>query len=171
MVWREGSLSEESRRALMKLRSLGGDHRRAGARLRSRASACATRRSSRCAPPSSGNVIVRFSYLKPGDAAARVRTVRRSPWCSIRAAGTCTPTSRRSAATRTFLLRRIVSDVAMTGTAFTPPAGDHAGAGTARAWRRCGTRTSPRSTAQPDTDAAVRLGKRRGAVRTDAVTR
>ena len=70
MVWREGSLSGESRRALMKLRSLGVESdepllgyapRLRAARRRVRAAAHGAR-----APP-----VVRFSYLKPGEDAAR----------------------------------------------------------------------------------------------------
>ena len=92
MVWREGSLSGESRRALLKLRSLGDRGRRAGDRLR------AARARARCGVRAAAAGALerrsssRFPYLKPGeDDAARARRSCRSPSCSTRAAGTCPP--------------------------------------------------------------------------------
>lgn len=108
--------------------------------------------------------MVRFSYLKPGDAAARVRTV--APLALVQHQGRwhLYADEPASAGTRTFLLRRIVSDVEVTGTTFTPPEGDQAAqalAGLEAVWNAhvATVRTTP------DTDAAVRLGKRRGAAR------
>jgi proteasome accessory factor B len=164
MVWREGSLSEESRRALMKLKSLGGatDEPVLGyePRVHVRDRAFEPLRSAL-----DKNLMVRFSYLKPGDAAARIRTV--APLALVQHQGRwhLYADEPASAGTRTFLLRRIVSDVEVTGTAFTPPEGDQAAralAGLDEVWNaHVGTVRT-----EPDTDAAVRLGKRRGAVRT-----
>jgi proteasome accessory factor B len=164
MVWREGSLSEESRRALMKLKSLGGANDEPVLGYEPRVHV-----RDRAFEPLRGalerSVMVRFSYLKPGDAAARLRTV--APLALVQHQGRwhLYADEPASAGTRTFLLRRIVSDVEVTGTGFTPPPGDQAAqalAGLDEVWEaHVGTvRTSP------DTDAAVRLGKRRGAVRT-----
>ena len=74
MVWREGSLSGESRRALLKLRSLGVDRRRARHRLRA-ARAAARCRLRPAEQRARAALIVRFPYLKPGEDAAREREV------------------------------------------------------------------------------------------------
>jgi proteasome accessory factor B len=72
MVWREGSLSHESRRALLKLRSLGGaasvPELEYAPRLRSRDAAFEPLRTAL-----DRGVVVRFDYLKPGDESARRR--------------------------------------------------------------------------------------------------
>ena len=102
MVWREGSLSGESRRALLKLRSLGVDRRRAGARLR--AARAGARRGLRAAQRGAraSTSIVRFPYLKPGEADAPASArCSRSPSCSTRAAGTSPPRRPTSGAHKT----------------------------------------------------------------------
>ena len=104
MVWREGSLSGESRRALLKLRSLGvaADEPVLGYAPRVRL------RDAAFEPLSAAlerHLIVRFPYLKPGEDAARASArSSRSPSCSTRAAGTSPPrrpTSARRAPART----------------------------------------------------------------------
>ncbi|BDZ50542.1 hypothetical protein GCM10025867_27830 [Frondihabitans sucicola] len=74
MVWREGTLSGESRRALLKLRSLGGatpvpelDY---APRIRSRDAAFDPLRTAL-----DRSAVVRFDYLKPGEQAPRARRV------------------------------------------------------------------------------------------------
>jgi proteasome accessory factor B len=162
MVWREGSLSEESRRALLKLKSLGDttDEPVLGyqPRIQVRDTAFEPLRSAL-----ERHAVVRFSYLKPGDAAARVRTV--APLALVQHQGRWHLYADEPSlgATRTFLLRRIVSDVTTTGATFTPPAGDHAAValrGVQGVWESHVATV----TTQPDSDAAVRLGKQRGAV-------
>jgi proteasome accessory factor B len=164
MVWREGSLSEESRRALTKLRSLGDttDEPVLGYAPRSHV------RDRAFEPLRSAldkHAVVRFSYLKPGDAAARVRTV--SPLALVQHQGRwhLYADEPASDATRTFLLRRIVSDVTTTGATFTPPTGDQAARSLAELDQVWDSNVAVVAT-QPDSDAAVRLGKRRGAATT-----
>jgi proteasome accessory factor B len=166
MVWREGSLSEESRRALLKLKSLGDTTEEPvlgyQPRIHVRDTAFEPLRTAL-----ERQSVVRFSYLKPGDAAARVRTV--SPLALVQHQGRWHLYADEPAigATRTFLLRRIVSDVTTTGAAFTPPAGDHA-AVALRGLQEVWESHVAIVTAQPDSDAAVRLGKQRGASTTPA---
>lgn len=163
-VWREGSLSGESRRALLKLRSLGmsADEPMLGyaprVRLRDAAfeplSAALERRQ-----------LVRFPYLKPGEAASREREV--IPLALVQYQGRWhlsaeeTGFGRQTAGARKmFLLRRIVGSVTAKGAAPTRP-GDHAAealAGLQRIWERDVAEIEVR----PGTDAATRLANRRG---------
>ncbi|MCW4459451.1 YafY family protein [Microbacterium sp. MPKO10] len=73
-VWREGTLSGESQRALMKLRSLGITELDpvigVAPRLRTREAAFEPLRTAL-----ERHLVVSFPYIKPGDAAARTRTV------------------------------------------------------------------------------------------------
>lgn len=109
-VWREGSLSGESRRALTKLRSLGveSDEPVIGyaPRLRAREAAfeplsLALDRRQR----------VRFAYLKPGEPAARTRVV--APLAVVLHEGRwhLYAHDQNADANRTFLLSRIVGSV------------------------------------------------------------
>jgi proteasome accessory factor B len=159
MVWREGSLSAESRRAIVKLRSLGitSDEPVLGyaPRLRVRD---ATFEPLRAALEK--NVIVRFAYLKPGQTDAVVRTV--APLALVQYQGRWHLYSQEpdTGVTKTFLLRRIVTQIT-TGKTFTPPDGDQS----AKALREIEAVWSAHTveiTALPDSDAATRLHKRRG---------
>ena len=160
MVWREGSLSAESRRALIKLRSLGveSDDPVIGyaPRIRVRESAfdplslALERRN-----------IVRFSYLKPGDAEARVRTV--APLALVQHQGRwhVHAIDQDARATRTFLLSRIVDTVRPTGDTFVDDGSDHA----KRALRELDEIWSNGVgiiEVIPGTDAAARLARRKG---------
>jgi proteasome accessory factor B len=160
MVWREGSLSGESRRALMKLRSLGveSDEPVLGyaPRLRSRESAfdplsVALERHS----------IVRFRYLKPGESAARVRTL--APLALVQHQGRwhVHGIDQDVAEKRTFLLSRIVGSVEPTGASFPDEGGDHAAHALAELdaiWAN-GVGVIE---VTPGTDAAARLARRKG---------
>jgi len=162
MVWREGSLSGESRRAIIKLRSLGVVTTEPvlgyAPRVRVRDAAFE--------PLSSAlekHVIVQFSYLKPGEGAPRLRTV--APLALVQHQGRWHLYAQEpeSGTTKTFLLRRIVSPVTITAKAFPPPAADQSERALAEleeVWR------SHTATVQvePGSDAATRLGKRRGTV-------
>ena len=112
MVWREGTLSAESRRALLKLRSLGRRDERPRARLRparpqSRDAAFEPLRTAL-----DRGVVVRFDYLKPGEADAaptRGGALRAGP-----APGPLDrrpPSSPTRASRKNFLLSRIVGPV------------------------------------------------------------
>jgi proteasome accessory factor B len=160
MVWREGSLSAESRRAIVKLRSLGitSDEPVLGyaPRLRVRD---ATFEPLRAALEK--NAIVRFGYLKPGQTDAGIRTV--APLALVQYQGRWHLYSQEpdTGVTKTFLLRRIVTQIATTGKSFTPPTGDQS----AKALREIEAVWSEHTveiTVEPDSDAATRLHKRRG---------
>jgi proteasome accessory factor B len=159
MVWREGSLSGESRRALLKLRSLGvtADEPLLGyaPRIRLRDAAfdpldAAIRK----------NLRVRFQYLKPGEEHATDRDV--IPLALVQYQGRWHLSAEELDGERkVFLLRRIVGAVTA-GKAITMPPGDHAAealAGLAEVWER----NVAELEVQPGSDAATRLANRDGA--------
>lgn len=166
MVWREGSLSKESRRAMLKLRSLGlvPDEPVLGYAPHVRI------RDAAFEPLNTAlqkNVAVSFSYLKPGQTDAGARTVE--PLALFQHAGRWHLYSRLpgSDVTKTFLLRRIVSDVILTNRAFTPPPGDQAAVGLAgllEVWNSL----SAVIEVTPGSDAETRLLKRRGTTADDS---
>jgi proteasome accessory factor B len=126
-VWREGSLSSESHRALIKLRSLGVDAIDPtigyAPRIRVRETAFEPLRAA-----VDKHLVVRFSYLKPGEDTATERTVE--PLALIKHEGRWHLASfdRGRQERRTFLLSRIVGDVTTTRTVFSPPEDDAAAA-------------------------------------------
>jgi proteasome accessory factor B len=159
-VWREGSLSAESRRALLKLGSLGVAPEEPligyAPRLRVREPAF----DALSAAMAKGQR-VRFAYLKPGEAAARTRTVE--PLALVQHEGRwhLTGTDVEADGSRTFLLRRIIGPVRTAG-AFTAPDGDHSAAalaGLEEVWQR----NLALVRIEPGTDARLRLARRRGA--------
>lgn len=168
MVWREGSLSGESRRALLKLRSLGvvADEPVIGyaPRLRLRDSAFE--------PLSSAlekHLIVRFDYLKPGEDAAREREV--IPLALVQYQGRWhlsaeeVSGNEEHGAHKTYLLRRIVGPVT-TGKVVAAHPGDHAAAalaGLEAVWEDGVADVQ----VVRDSDAATRLANRRGTERLD----
>lgn len=158
MVWREGSLSGESRRALLKLRSLGvtADEPLLGyaPRIRLRDAAfdpldAAIRKSVR----------VRFQYLKPGEERATDRDV--IPLALVQYQGRWHLSAEElDGDHKMFLLRRIVGAVTP-GKATTIPPGDHAAdalAGLQEVWER----NVAELRVEPGSDAATRLGHRDG---------
>jgi len=159
MVWREGSLSAESRRALLKLRSLGvvPDEPVIGYAPRVRV------RDAAFEPLSAAlekHQWVRFSYLKPGENDARVRTV--TPLSLFQHQGRWHLYAHDDAGvSKTFLLRRIVSQISTTGKSFEPPAGNLAELALAEldeVWNA----NIAFVEVTPGTDAETRLSKRRG---------
>ncbi len=159
-VWREGSLSGESRRALMKLRSLGveADDPIVGYAPRLRA------RESAFEPLSQAlerNAIVQFPYLKPGERSSRLRTV--APLALVQHQGRwhLQGIDQDANGSRTFLLSRMVGPVRTTSRTFRPEGGDFAEKALEeleRIWE--GNVAEIEVTA--GTDAATRLGKRYG---------
>jgi proteasome accessory factor B len=163
MVWREGSLSAESRRAILKLRSLGvaADEPVLGYAPRVRV------RDAAFEPLSAAldkHAWVKFAYLKPGESAAQVRIA--APYALIQHQGRwhCYAAEEGTNRVKTFLLRRIVSPIELTGKTFPAPAAnqsDKALAELESVWNE--------HTALVDivegTDAATRLQKRRGTAR------
>ncbi|MGN6744188.1 MAG: helix-turn-helix transcriptional regulator [Amnibacterium sp.] len=168
LAWREGSLSGESRRARMKLRSLGIDS--AEPLL-----GYAPRRRARDAAfdPLSGAIerhhVVRFGYLKPGDTQTRRRQL--APHALVQFGGRwhVYGVDQRTGQPRTFLLSRIVGPVEETATGFPPPSGDPAA--DALAGLRAETaRNVAVVTVEAGSDAAARLGRRAEAADGDRLT-
>jgi proteasome accessory factor B len=162
MVWREGSLSAESRRALLKLRSLGvtADEPVLGyaPRLRVREAAFAPLNSAL-----GRNAVVRFPYLKPGEEKARVRTV--APLALVQHQGRWHLSAEESGTgiRKTFLLRRIVGPVTTTGSTFPAPETDESARALAELDEVWNAHTAVVEV-RPGSDAATRLHKRRGTV-------
>jgi proteasome accessory factor B len=159
MVWREGSLSGESRRAILKLRSLGvtSDEPVLGYAPRLRVRDAAFQPLSAALEK---HVLVRFGYLKPGETEARIRTVAPIALIQHRGRWLLHAEDRDAAATRNFLLRRIVTPVTATSTrypAFPPEATEQALAELEVIW----TARTAVVEVEPASDAAVRLYKRR----------
>lgn len=164
MVWREGSLSGESRRALLKLRSLGvaAEEPVIGYAPRVRL------RDAAFEPLSAAlerHLVVRFPYLKPGEESAREREV--VPLALVQyqgrwhLSGEETAFGAQQAGThKMFLLRRIVGAVTA-GAPAPAPEGDQAAQALAdleQIWERGIAEVE----VSCDTDAATRLANRRG---------
>jgi proteasome accessory factor B len=158
MVWREGSISGESRRAILKLRSLGvvTDEPVIGYAPRLRVRDVAFEPLTAALDK---HVIVRFGYLKPGEQDARVRTV--APIALIQREGRWIlhGEDQDAGSTRNFLLRRIVTPITTTNTrypAFPESATEAAMSQLGDIWD---SRTATVEVV-PGTDAATRLSKR-----------
>lgn len=160
-VWREGSLSTESRRALLKLRSIGGTTEEPvlgyAPALRVRDPAFEPLRTAL-----ERHQVVRFSYLKPGGSEPTLRTV--APLALVQHEGRWHLSAEEvdGGRRRTFLLRRITGPVRATG-ARAPAAGADE---TARALAELEEVLAAHVAvveAEPDSDAATRLRGRRGA--------
>ncbi len=163
MVWREGSLNAESRRALVKLRALGiaADEPVLGyaprLRLRDAAFEPLTQAIDR-------RQLVRFSYLKPGESRAREREV--IPLALVQYDGRWHLSAEETATGigKTFLLRRIVGKVAAGKPAPGRP-GDHKARALAEleaVWEAGVADLEVRA----GSDAALRLAHRRGTTET-----
>jgi len=158
-VWREGSLSAESRRALTKLNSLGIESTDPiigyAPSLRAREASFEP-----LSKAMDRGQIVAFLYLKPGESAPRRRVV--APLAVVLHEGRwhLYGTDQDADAPRTFLLSRIVGTVVtVPGSAPTPAddgLGQRALAELDALWRA----QVALITAQPGSDAAVRLSKR-----------
>jgi len=162
MVWREGSLSGESRRAILKLKSLGVTMTEPvlgyAPRLRVRDAAFE--------PLSSAlekHVMVNFQYLKPGESEARVRHV--APLALVQHQGRwhLYALDTGSDSTKTFLLRRIVGPIVATATEFAQPPADTSERALAELEEVWNSHTVIVQV-EPGSDAATRLSKRRGTV-------
>ena len=171
-VWREGSLSGESRRALMKLNSLGVEPSEP---VLGYAPLLRTRDSS-FEPLSKAldrRQVVAFLYLKPGELIPARRVV--APRALVQHEGRwhLYATDDVARATRTFLLARIVGTVAVVPnkipllTSDVTPAGSDQGASdSARALAdldNLWASNTAHITVLPGSDAAVRLGARQSA--------
>lgn len=159
-VWREGSLSGESRRALMKLRSLGveADDPVVGyaPRLRARESAFEPLNQAL-----ERRVLVQFPYLKPGESASRTRTV--APLALVQHQGRwhLKGIDQDAQSSRTFLLSRMVGPVKVTARSFAHEEGDFAAQALAELEGIWAANVAEIEVTA-GTDAATRLGKRYG---------
>jgi proteasome accessory factor B len=161
MVWREGSLSEESRRAMVKLRSLGIDPAEPvlsyAPHVRVRDEAFEPLREAM-----EKRVLVTFDYLKPGEQVSTSRTV--APLALVQHQGRWHLYAKDPATdlVKTFLLRRIVGGVDRSKKSFEYSADDAAARALAEleeVWKS----NVALVRVEPCTDAATRLSKRRGA--------
>lgn len=124
-VWRRGSLSDGSRRALMKLRSIGAE---SSEPIIGFAPSLSIRESA-FEPLSLAldrSVCVVFLYLKPGEAAAAPRTVEPLALVQHRGRWHLYGFDRGAEGRRTFLLSRVVGAVEVTKQPFTAPDDDPA---------------------------------------------
>ncbi|MGV8968886.1 MAG: helix-turn-helix transcriptional regulator [Microbacteriaceae bacterium] len=160
MVWREGSLSAESRRALVKLRALGVSVNEPLIGYAPRVLA----RDTSFEPLSTAldqSAVVSFAYLKPGEASAISRTLE--PLALVQHQGRWHVYGREVSTDllKTFLLRRIVGPVKSTGTTFVKPPGDHKVTALGELQEVWESHTAT-VIVEPGTDAASRLSKREG---------
>lgn len=165
-VWHEGSLSEDSRRALRKLRSLGIESSESvigyAPRLRVRDAAFGPIKSAL-----DRRVAVSFSYLKPGEKAPRQRIVEPRALLVHEGRWHLTGLDRGAQELRTFLLSRIVGEVkTVSGSQFDAPEADQAEQALA-ALDLLWANTTATIELVPGTDAELRLGKRAGVTRAE----
>jgi proteasome accessory factor B len=171
MAWREGALSADSRRALLKVRSLGGDDARGadGAagidayspHLRARDAAFEPLRSA--LDRAAG---VRFSYITPGQHEPRVREL--APLALVQHNGRWMLSAHELATgiDKNYLLSRIVGPVSTFAVGEHVPPADAAECALAELDRLWEQRTATIAVAQ-DSDAARRLSRRRGTTETE----
>ena len=165
MVWREGSLSSESRRAVIKIKALGVETVEPVLayvpRVRVRDAAfeplntAIERRN-----------VVRFDYLKPGESDAVVRTIEPLALIQFQGRWHCCALEPETGLRKTFLLRRIVSQVTTTGKSFEATTTDEAERGLRELDEVWSTHLAE-VRVEPGTDAATRLHKKRGADSTE----
>ncbi|MHA7986402.1 helix-turn-helix transcriptional regulator [Rathayibacter sp. CAU 1779] len=157
-VWREGSLSSDSRRAIMKLRTLGveADDPVVGfaPRVRTREAAfepfeVALER----------NAVVNFEYLKPGETQPTKRVVEPLALVQFHGRWLLHAHDRGADAPRTFLLSRVIGKPRVTQLTFARRGTDYASRAIDELqaiWER----NAAELDVQPGTDAWVRLSKR-----------
>jgi proteasome accessory factor B len=181
-VWREGSLSAESQRALTKLGSLGVDSRDPvlgyAPHLRAREAAFEP-----LSKAMDRGQVVTFPYLKPGESSPRRRRV--APLAVVLHEGRwhLFATDQDAHAPRTFLLSRIVGEVAVVPGETFRPDGQGKGQQALDDLDALWNANTAEVEVEPGSDAEVRLGKRRSsmpwpapdepatdAVRTDVVS-
>ncbi len=165
MVWREGSLSGESRRAMIKLKALGMETVEPvlayAPRVRVRDDAFEPLNAA-----IEKHQIVRFGYLKPGETEARVRTIAPLALVQFQGRWHCCARDPETKERKTFLLRRIVTQVTTTGKAFESDGEDEAARGLRELEDVWATHIAE-VRVESGTDAAMRLHKQRGAGTTE----
>jgi proteasome accessory factor B len=160
MVWREGTMSTESRGARIKQRALGIEADEPvlayAPRLRVRDASFEPLNNAL-----ERNQVVRFSYLKPGQLEASVREVAPVALFQYQGRWHCSAIEPDTGARKSFLLRRIVSDITPTGKIFPPRDADE-GEIALREIEEIWNANTARIRVEPHSDAAMRLRKRRG---------
>lgn len=158
LVWREGSLSAESRRAMLKLRSFGNTTEEPllgyASRVRSQDAAFAP-----LTDALDKRSIVRFAYLKPGETEPTIRTVQPLALVQHHGRWYLNAAEPLSDLPKNFLLHRIVSPVVLTGTGSATPAGNESARALAKLDVLWAAQTAE-VTVLPFTDAAARLSQR-----------
>jgi proteasome accessory factor B len=163
-VWREGSLSGDMRRAMIKLRAAGvepdGPMLGYAPRLKQLEPAFGP-----LAQAIERHEAIRFPYLRPGRTTARTHLIKplalfqfRGRWLFMGLDALPTGSGDHRL---TFMLSRIVGDIVSTHERFEAPAGDH-GAAALRELEEFWQRNTGTVAVEPGSDAAIRLGKRYG---------
>ncbi|WP_241977805.1 helix-turn-helix transcriptional regulator [Cryobacterium cheniae] len=159
-VWREGSLSAESQRAMTKLHALGIDSSdpvlgySPSLRVREASFEPLSKAMDR-------GQVVAFLYLKPGEAAAHRRQVEPRAVVLHDGRWHLFGTDQDAAATRTYLLSRIVGPVVSVPGALFVEHGVGQGQEALSELEALWTANIAVVSAEPGSDAAVRLSKRR----------
>lgn len=158
-VWSEGSLSAEAQSGLRKIRALGIDVDEPilgfAPRMTAREAAFGPLQQAidRC-------VEVEFSYLKPGEDEASPRRLRPLALVDYEARWHVYGEDVRSGGPRTFLLSRIVGDVALTADAFDSALREGAGERALAGLEAVAASQQALIEVHPGTEAALRLGRR-----------
>ncbi len=158
-VWSQGSLSGAAQSALMKIRSLGIDVDEPilgfAPRVSLREPAFGALRGA-----NEKSLVVRFAYLRPGDAAARSRTVEPHALLEYEGRWHLYGWDHDRQAERTFLLSRITGPVTITDEAFAPERRDGAAARAREGLDALAASQQAVLDVAPNTEAALRLGRR-----------
>jgi proteasome accessory factor B len=163
-VWREGSLSGDMRRAMIKLRAAGvepdGPMLGYAPRLKQLEPSFAP-----LTQAIERREAVTFPYLRPGRTVARRHTIK--PLALFQFRGRWLFMGQDYADHKlTFLLSRIVGDVASTHERFEAPPGDH-GSEALHELEQLWQRNTATVAVEPGSDAAIRLGRRYGGTTPD----
>lgn len=158
-VWREGSMSEDSNAGIRKIRSLGIDVDEPiigfAPELGLTTNAFMPLKNA-----IEANRVVTFSYVKPGDAAARLRKVKPLALVEQENRWHVFGIDADIDAERTFLLSRIVGDVSTTRQSFDPALKDRAGERAVAGLEEVARRNIAHLEVHPGSEAALRLARR-----------
>lgn len=158
-VWSQGSLSGAAQSALMKIRSLGIDVDEPilgfAPRVSLRDPAFDALRTA-----NEKALLVRFAYLRPGDAAAAMRTVEPHALLEYEGRWHLFGLDHDRGAERTFLLSRISGAVTITDAQFPPVRRDGAAARARAALDALAASQHAVVEVTPSSEAALRLGRR-----------
>lgn len=158
-AWSSGSMSEAARSGLRKISALGNavDEPILGfsPRVSVRDAAFAPLRDA-----VERAVEVTFAYLRPGDPEARIRRVRPLALVEFEGRWHLQAIDTRVDAVRTYLLSRVVGDVALTDIGFDASLRDGAGERALRDLEEFAQRNVGHVEVHPETEAALRLGRR-----------